>query len=132
MQSTPNTTTPLVPAPMAAAVQPPEPPVIPPPAAPEPAPVPVPMAGMKLLKHYRPMGEYEIVGWHKPAVIEKKNGTDVIVEPAEFVKGETAPPPMPGVGGMSPKVWAGTVIKLPVEEAKRAQKLGIAERGFED
>lgn len=82
-----------------------------------PAQEPVKMFPVKLLYNYRPFGEFTPVGWHKPAV-EKKNaaGQMIIVEPAEFVEGEIKPAPYPGVG-FPGKVWAGSVIGLPRDEA---------------
>ncbi|UYQ70971.1 hypothetical protein OF122_12975 [Pelagibacterium flavum] len=90
------------------------------------------LVSMILKRNYVPMGKFEIVGHHRKEVTEKNASGQIIVKsPAEFVTGEMAPPPMPGVG-FERKVWAGTTIKLPVEEARRARDLGIAERGFDD
>lgn len=105
------------------------------------------MRSMKLLKNYQPAEiidptdplkkrmlppTYEIVGWHRP---EKKakdsHGVETIVQTAEFINGEAAPPPYPGVGFPN-KLWAGTVVKLPLEEAKRLQSLRLAERDIDD
>jgi hypothetical protein len=86
------------------------------------------MFPVKLLYNYMPQGEYSKLGWQKPAV-ERKNaaGQTIVVEPARFVEGETAPAPYPGVGSAG-KVWKGSVIGLPREEAialvdsKRAER----------
>lgn len=64
---------------------------------------PATMLAVKLLKHYRPRGEFEVL--------------------------ERAPPPLPGVTGVTKakdkngefvavgeKLWAGTVVKLPRDE----------------
>lgn len=107
----------------------------------------VTMRAMKLLKNYRPADivdptdplkkrvlppNYEIVGWHRP---EKKakdsHGVETIVQTAEFIPGEGAPAPYPGVG-FAHKIWAGTVVKLPLDEAKRLQTLKLAERDIDD
>lgn len=90
------------------------------------------LVAMILKRNYVPIGQFEIVGHHREEVTEKNASGQIIVKsPAEFVPGEMAPPPMPGVG-FDRKVWAGTTIRLPVEEARRARDLGIAERGFDD
>jgi hypothetical protein len=99
---------------------------------PTPAPEPVPMRAMKLLKNYRPAKDYEVVGWHRPEKkVKDSAGNETIVQTAEFIKGEMAPPPYPGVG-YPHKLWAGTVVKLPVEEAKRVYALKVAERDIDD
>lgn len=51
-----------------------------------------PMLQVRLLKHYRPKGKYDVVG-----------------DPVE--------PPYPGVG-FKHKLWAGTEVKLPADEAR--------------
>jgi len=51
-----------------------------------------PMLQVRLLKHYRPKGDYEVVG-----------------DPVE--------PPYPGVG-FKHKLWAGTTVKIPADEAR--------------
>jgi len=93
-----------------------------------PAPEPVKMFPVKLSYNYRPQGDYKAVGWHKPAV-EKKNaaGQMIVVEPAEFITGEVKPAPVPGVG-FEHKIWAGSVIELPLGEARELIKSRRAER----
>ncbi|SDG34638.1 hypothetical protein [Pelagibacterium luteolum] len=87
---------------------------------------------MLLKRNYVPMGHFDIVGHHRKEVTEKNASGQIIVKsPAVFVEGEMAPPPMPGVGSDN-KVWSGTTVRLPIEEAKRAKDLGIAERSFDD
>lgn len=83
---------------------------------------------VKLLYNYVPRGEYDIVGWHKPA-IERKNaaGQMIVVEPAKFIEKEPAPPPYPGVGYPN-KIWKETVIALPREEAIGLVQTKRAER----
>jgi hypothetical protein len=49
------------------------------------------------------------------------------VQEAKFIEGEMAPPPYPGVGFLT-KVWADTVLKLPMEEAKRLVSKNLASR----
>lgn len=98
------------------------------------ADVPAPkMVSILLSRHYRPMANYEIVGHWKPAV-EVKNAAGKMVEisPATFVDGEPMPPPIAGVGSESLKLWAGTVVRLPSEEAKRARRLEIGSVEIED
>lgn len=90
------------------------------------------LVSMKLLRNYVPMGEHEIVGYHKPAKVMKNAAGQMIeVEKAEFVAGVAKPPDQAGVGYAN-KLWAGTVVKLPKPEAERAYNLKIGERAFED
>ena len=89
------------------------------------------LVSMKLDRHYVPKGEFEIVGYHKPEVKKKTSTGDwKVVEPAEFVEGEACPPPNPGVGYPN-KIWATTVIRVPEDEARNMQRLGIAIRDFD-
>lgn len=93
---------------------------------------PIKLVAMKLLRHYRPAGDYEVVGYTKPAVSKKMpTGEMKVVEPEEYIVGEQAPAPFPGVISTG-KVWANTTIKVPEEEGKIMKRLGIAERDFED
>lgn len=92
---------------------------------------PVAMIAMKLERHYQPGGDYQVVGYHKPEVKRKDAaGREIVVSPEEFIEGEMAPPPYPGVG-FDGKVWASTVIRLPEEEARRVQKQKIGIRDFD-
>lgn len=97
-------------------------------------PVSKPKAGlveMVLLKNYRPGGEFAIVGHQTEERLTKSpSGELVVSEPSRFVDGEIAPAPLPGVG-YEGKIWAGTVIRLPREEAMRLYDKGIAKRGFD-
>jgi hypothetical protein len=98
------------------------------------ADVPAPkMVPILLSRHYRPMANYEIVGHWKPSV-EVKNAAGKMVEisPATFVEGEPMPPPIAGVGSESLKLWAGTVVRLPSEEARRARRLEIGTVEIDD
>jgi hypothetical protein len=92
-----------------------------------------------LVKNYVPAGAYEVVGYLKEAVRRKDAaGNWKIIEPEEFIKGEMKPHQSPGVGFgemvmkdgtiVNAKIWAGTTIKIPVDEAKRAVAKKIAER----
>lgn len=91
------------------------------------------MVSILLSRHYRPMADYDIVGHWKPAV-EVKNAAGKMVEisPATFVEGEPMPPPIAGVGSASLKLWAGTVVRLPSDEAKRARRLEIGTVEIDD
>lgn len=81
-----------------------------------------------LTKNYAPRGEYEIVGYLKEAVKQKDAaGNWRIVEKEEFIEGEMKPHQSPGVGYPG-KIWAGTHIKLPLDEAKQLVAKKIAER----
>ena len=92
------------------------------------APQPSKLFPVRLLKNYRPAGEYELVGYHRPEVVQKDSaGKAVIVQTAAFMEGEMAPPPYPGVG-FDNKIWADTVLNLPVDEAKRLVGKNLATR----
>lgn len=92
-----------------------------------------------LLKNHVPKSDYEIVGYLKEAVKRKDAaGSWKIVEPEEFIEGVMKPHDSPGVGfgamvmkdgsTVNAKIWAGTTIKLPLEEAKFVVAKKIAER----
>jgi hypothetical protein len=92
-----------------------------------------------LLKNYVPKGEYKIVGYLKEAVKQKDAaGNWRIIEPETFIEGEVKPHQSPGVGygamvmkdgsTVNAKIWAGTQIRVPVEEAKYVVAKKIAER----
>lgn len=86
------------------------------------------MFPVKLLKNYRPAGTYEVVGYHRQERAAKDAaGRVLILQEAGFVEGETAPPPFPGVG-FDHKIWADTVVRLPLDEAKRLVGKKLAER----
>ena len=81
-----------------------------------------------LVKNYQPLGQYEIVGYLKEAVKQKDSaGNTKIIEPEEFVQGAMKPHESPGVG-FNGKIWAGTHIKLPLDEAKTLVAKKLAER----
>lgn len=81
-----------------------------------------------LNKNYAPRGDYKIVGYLKPQVTRKDSaGNIIVIEPEEFIKGEMKPAPYPGVG-LDGKIWAGTHIRLPLDEAKNILAKKIAER----
>lgn len=90
------------------------------------------MQPVKLLKNYRPIGPFEIVGYNRPAIL-KKNAAGMLetVEEEAFVEGELPPAAQPGTG-FENKLWAGAIIRLLVEEAKSARKAGIAEYEIDD
>lgn len=81
-----------------------------------------------LNKHYAPSGKFEIVG-HIRSKVERKDaaGKMITIEPEQFIKGEMNPAPYPGTG-FANKVWAGTHIRLPLDEAKAIITKKIAER----
>ena len=95
-----------------------------------------------LSKNYVPIGEYEIVGYLKEAIKRKDAaGNWRIIEKEEFIEGEMKPHQSPGVGfgkmtmkdgsTVNAKIWAGTTIKVPLDEAKRAISKLIAVRADE-
>lgn len=69
---------------------------------------------VKLLNHHRPLGWYEIVGH------EDENGENVL-------DGSPMPAPRPGVE-FAHKLWAGTIVKLAPDAAKRLVENTVAER----
>lgn len=93
-----------------------------------------------LNKNHVPKSEYEIVGYLKEAVKRKDAaGNWKVIEPEEFIKGEMKPHVSPGVGygptfnadgsiKLNAKIWAGTQIKVPVDEAKYLIAQKIADR----
>lgn len=93
------------------------------PAAEKPSRFPV-----KLLKNYVPVGEFDVIGYDKEEVrMKDAAGRWHILEAAEFVAGEVKPPVYPGTGFPN-KIWAGTTISLPVDEARGIIEKRIAER----
>lgn len=104
------------------------------PTAPAPYVMPAKPEGAQLIdirldRNYVPMGYYEVVGYHKDAVVKKfPDGTTRETEPAEFIKGIMKPSKHPSVFEL-PKIWAGTVIRLVSDEAKRVtkEKIGSVE-----
>jgi len=83
---------------------------------------------VKLLKNYVPIGKFELVGYHRPEIKQKDSAGRVsIVQEAAFIEGEMAPPPFPGVG-FETKIWSETVLRLPIDEAKRLVGKNLAER----
>lgn len=81
-----------------------------------------------LTKNYAPKGDYQIIGYLKPEVKRKTSaGNWIIEEKEEFIEGEMKPPPHPGVGYPG-KIWAGTHIRVPTDEAKTIIAKKIAER----
>lgn len=100
---------------------------------------PVKMFPVLLTKNYVPKGEYEVVGYLKEAIKRKDAaGNWRIIEPEEFIAGEMKPHQSPGVGFgpmlmkdgtmVNAKIWAGTQIKVPLDEAKYVVSKKIAER----
>jgi len=95
---------------------------------PTPAPKAAKTVAMELLKHYVPKKLISIMGYNKPAIVQKgPDGRMHEVEKAAFIDGEARPAPYPGAG-FANKIWAGTVIEVPEDEAKemRAKKIGEA------
>lgn len=93
-----------------------------------------------LVKNYVPISDYVIVGHTKEAVkVKDAAGNWKVLEPEKFIEGEPKPPATPGVGfgemidektgrKTNAKIWAGTTIKLPLDEAKNVVAKKIAER----
>lgn len=98
------------------------------------ASVPKPtMRAMELKRHYKPMSDdYQIVGYNQPEITRKgPDGRPFIVQEAAFIPGVMAPSPMPGVD-VKGKIWATTVIRVPVEEARHIRVNGIGDATVED
>lgn len=93
---------------------------------------PVKMIAMKLDRNYHPAGSFEVVGHTKPEIIRKNSaGVETIVSKEEWVPGEPMPATIAGTG-FKDKFWAGTVLRLPVDEAKTVEKARIGVRSIED
>ena len=90
------------------------------------------MITVKLLRNYRPIGDFEVVGYERPAIL-KKNAAGMMetVQEAAFIDDELPPPAQSGTG-FPDKLWAGAVIRLPIDEAKSTRKAGIAEYELND
>jgi hypothetical protein len=87
---------------------------------------------MELKRHYRPHDAFEVVGYNQPEIKRKgPDGKERLIQEAAFIPGEIAPSPMPGVE-VKGKIWATTVIKVPVEEARVMRQNGIADATVED
>lgn len=82
---------------------------------------------MELKRHYVPHKLISIVGYQRPAkVVKNAAGEMKEVEPAKFIEGEVYPAIFPGVG-FENKIWAGTVIEVPEDEAKTMRQKSIGE-----
>lgn len=83
---------------------------------------------IRLLRNYVPKGEYKIAGYQK-APVQQKNaiGVMVTVDPGGWQEGEMHPSPLPGTGFPN-KIWAETVVQLPMDEAKEVMAKKIGER----
>lgn len=98
------------------------------------ASVPPPtMRAMELKRHYKPMAEgFEIVGYNQPEIKRKgPDGRQFVAQEAKFIPDVMAPSPMPGVD-VKGKIWATTIIRVPVEEARHMRVNGIADATVED
>jgi hypothetical protein len=90
------------------------------------------MVAMVLLRNYRPAGVFEVVGHMQPAIIRKDAaGREFEAQKAQFIAGEGMPSPQAGVG-TSGKIWAGTIVRVPQDEARIMRTNGIAERSVDD
>jgi len=98
------------------------------------------MTAVKLERHYRPASDvFEVVGFWQPEIRRKDTtGVERVIQAEEFVtapddvedsptfgKVKMAPPPMAGVGSASLKIWAGSVVRLPNDEARKVVRAGI-------
>ena len=83
------------------------------------------MIPMKLERNYRPAGKFDVIGHTRPEVRKKDpSGKEVVIQTEEWIAGEKMPGVIPGAG-FENKIWAGTVIGLPREEALNVQKARI-------
>lgn len=80
-----------------------------------------------LLRHYAPKGEYELLGHVRPRKeVKGASGGIVVVDEGGWTPGEMHPAPLPGTGFPN-KIWAGTHLMLPADEAKAIVANRIAE-----
>lgn len=95
---------------------------------------------IRLLRNYRPMGDFDVLGYHKDPVLRKRpDGKMVTIEPGGFVtetdpetgKIMSAPSVRPGTG-FADRVNAGTVIRVPSDEARRMREHKIGEVEIDD
>lgn len=99
-----------------------------------------PMVAMLLERNYRPLGEHEIVGYNQEEIkVKTSAGITTVVRPGGFIQErdeETGkikghPPAVPGTG-FETKILAGTVVRLPKDEARRLLDLKIGSRTVDD
>ena len=99
------------------------------------------MVPMLLERNYVPLTDnYEIVGYNRePKTVKSAAGVMVVIDPGGFIqdidedtgKFMGMPPVLAGTG-FANKLIAGTVVKLPVEEAKRVLAKKIGSRTLDD
>ena len=86
------------------------------------------MFAVKILKGTAPgQSKYEVVGYWEPEYFRNTSAGKEKV-PAEWMAGVEHPPPYPGVGTATKKIWPGTIIKVEREHAKHLVSKKIAER----
>jgi hypothetical protein len=82
---------------------------------------------MELKRNYVPKQLLAIVGYQQE---ERKSkdaaGREYVTQERKWVEGEMYPPIYAGVGFPN-KIWAGTVIEVPEDEAREMRSKGIAE-----
>lgn len=94
---------------------------------------------VELKRHYVPRSPFRVVGHTRPRIVAKDAaGNEHVRQEEAFIEGEMFPPVQPGVG-FGPvldkdgnivrqgKVWAGTVIEVPLSEAQDMRKAKIGE-----
>ena len=91
---------------------------------------------IKLLRNYRPNDHYEVLGyWQDEKTRKDSIGQIHVIQANEFISRpradddpriEPKPPAVAGTGFVN-KLWAGTVIRVPKDEAKFLRKEGIGE-----
>lgn len=99
------------------------------------------MVAMLLERNYVPMSEnYEVIGYNRePKSVKSAAGVMVVVDKGGFIqeadedtgKIKGMPSVLAGTG-FANKLNAGTVVKLPVDEAKRVLNLKIGSRTLDD
>lgn len=88
---------------------------------------PIKTVKMELKRHYVPHKLVSIIGYQRPEKRAKTAaGTEIITQTAAFIEGEMMPAAYPGVGFPN-KIWAGTVIEVPEDEARDMRAKKIAE-----
>lgn len=82
---------------------------------------------MELKRHYVPKRLLAIVGYQQEERRAKDAaGREYVTQEEKWVAGEIFPPVYAGVGYPN-KIWAGTVIEVPEDEAKEMRQKGIGE-----
>lgn len=87
---------------------------------------------VKLLKNTAPgTHRHEIRGYWTDEIRRKLSNGQMDITPSKFIPDQGHPPPYPGVGTATPKIWAGTVVAFEKDKANELVKARLAERADE-